>query len=38
MTENLPLSDIVRYARGEEKADLLLRNGRVVNVSHSEPS
>ena len=36
MTENLPLSDIVRCARGEEKADLLLKNGQVVNVFTAE--
>jgi len=36
MIENLPLSDIIRYARGEEKADLLLKNGRVVNVFTAE--
>jgi adenine deaminase len=36
MTANLSLSDIIRYARGEEKADLLLKNGRVVNVFAGE--
>jgi adenine deaminase len=36
MITNPPLNDIIRYARGEEKADLLLKNGRVVNVFTGE--
>ena len=36
MTANLPLNEVIRCARGEEKADLLLKNGRVVNVFTGE--
>lgn len=36
MTRNLPLNEIIRHARGQEPADLLLKNGRVVNVFTGE--
>ena len=36
MTANLPLNEVIRCARGEEKAGLLLKNGRVVNVFTGE--
>jgi adenine deaminase len=36
MAREPSLNDIIRYARGEEKADLLLKNGQVVNVFTSE--
>jgi len=36
MTVNLSLNELIRRARGEEKADLLLKNGRVVNVFTGE--
>ncbi len=36
MTTTLPLNDIIRHARGEKKADLLLKNGQVVNVFTGE--
>ena len=32
----MELAEIIRLARGEEKADLLLRNARVVNVFSHE--
>jgi len=36
MTTKLSLNEVIRHARGEEKADLLLKNGRVVNVFSGE--
>jgi adenine deaminase len=36
MARKSSLNDIIRQARGEEKADLLLKNGQVVNVFTSE--
>lgn len=36
MAMGLKLNDIIRYARGEEKADLLLKNGLAVNVFTGE--
>jgi len=32
----MQLKDIIRYSRGEQKADLLLKNGQVVNVFTGE--
>lgn len=32
----MPLDELIRYARGDEPADLLLTNGRVVNVLSGE--
>jgi adenine deaminase len=32
----MDLKSLIRHARGEEPADLLLRNGRVVNVLSGE--
>ena len=32
----MELAEIIKLARGEEKADLLLRNARVVNVFSHE--
>jgi adenine deaminase len=36
MTMNPTLDEIIRFGRGEETADLLLKNGKVVNVSTGE--
>jgi adenine deaminase len=36
MTAKPRLNEVIRYARGEEKADLLLQNGQVVNVFTGE--
>lgn len=36
MTSNQELQQIIRCARGEEPADLLLKNGQVVNVFSGE--
>ncbi len=36
MTAELPLNELIRRARGEEKADLLLKNGHMVNVFAGE--
>ncbi len=36
MTANASLNDTIRRARGEDKADLLLRDGQVVNVFTGE--
>lgn len=36
MTENPTLNEIIHIARGQEPADLLLKNGRVLNVFSGE--
>ena len=36
MTMNPTLDEIIRFGRGEEAADLLLKNGKVVNVFTGE--
>ncbi|MEK6631118.1 MAG: adenine deaminase, partial [Acidobacteriota bacterium] len=32
----MDLKSLIRHARGDEPADLLLRNGRVINVLSGE--
>ena len=35
-TNSITLKDIIQYSRGEKRADLLLKNGQVVNVFTGE--
>jgi len=32
----MSLAEIIKVARGEEKADLLLKNGKIINVFSGE--